>query len=83
MERQLCAAWQQHQLTRAAAAAAMGMHGGAGAAGCCLGRAYTLSQRMLHFLQNFTYYMTLEVRGGASFDPVLKPPGFKSFKSST
>jgi gamma-tubulin complex component 2 len=58
VERQLCAAWQTQQATRAAAAAATG--GSAGDAGC-LGRAYILSQRMLHFLQNFTYYIMCEV----------------------
>ena len=57
VERQLCRAWQTHQATRAAAAAG----GGEGNAAGCLGRAYILSQRMLHFLQNFTYYLMCEV----------------------
>jgi hypothetical protein len=31
-----------------------------------LGASYCLRHRMLHFLQNFVYYMTLEVRKGES-----------------
>lgn len=50
VERQLCDAWQLHQLTRRALAPSGS-----------LGRAYCLCQRMLHFLQNFLYYMTVEV----------------------
>lgn len=50
VERQLCDAWQLHQLTRRALAPCGS-----------LGRAYCLCQRMLHFLQNFLYYMTVEV----------------------
>ena len=56
VERRLCEAWQTHQATRAAAA----QTAGAGDGGS-LGRAYVLSQRMLHFLQNFTYYLMCEV----------------------
>lgn len=56
VERRMCEAWQTHQATRAAAA----QTAGAGDAGS-LGRAYVLSQRMLHFLQNFTYYLMCEV----------------------
>ena len=54
VERELCAAWQTHQSTRKAAAGAEGV-------GASLERAYAVSQRMLHFLQNFTYYLTCEV----------------------
>jgi gamma-tubulin complex component 2 len=50
VERQLAATWQLHQATRRVS----GMGGR-------LGRAYCLCQRMLHFLQNFMYYMTVEV----------------------
>lgn len=50
VERQLCDTWQRHQLTRRALAPCG-----------TLGRAYCLCQRMLHFLQNFLYYMTVEV----------------------
>ena len=50
VERQLGATWQLHQATRRIA----------GPAGP-LGRAYCLCQRMLHFLQNFMYYITVEV----------------------
>lgn len=50
VERQVCDAWQLHQLTRRALAPCGS-----------LGRAYCLCQRMLHFLQNFLYYMTVEV----------------------
>jgi gamma-tubulin complex component 2 len=50
VERQLAATWQLHQATRRVAGA-----------GGRLGRAYCLCQRMLHFLQNFMYYMTVEV----------------------
>jgi hypothetical protein len=35
--------------------------GGASGSDGVLGRAYILSQRMLHFLQNFMYYMMCEV----------------------
>ena len=52
VERRLCEAWQTHQATRAAAAQTTGADDGGS-----LGRAYALSQRMLHFLQNFTYYL--------------------------
>ena len=56
VERRLCEAWQTHQATRAAAAQTTGAGDGGS-----LGRAYVLSQRMLHFLQNFTYYLMCEV----------------------
>jgi gamma-tubulin complex component 2 len=53
VERRLCATWQtwQSSATRATATADAGS----------LGRAYILSQRMLHFLQNFVYYLACEV----------------------
>ena len=50
VERQLGATWQLHQATRRIAGP-----------GGPLGRAYCLCQRMLHFLQNFMYYITVEV----------------------
>jgi len=50
VERQLCQTWQQHQGTR-----------GVSIAGGTLARSYCLCQRMMHFMQNFEYYMTVEV----------------------
>ena len=73
VERQLGATWQLHQSTRRIAGP-----------GGRLGRAYCLCQRMLHFLQNFMYYMTVEViepnwaamdvaiRGSATIDEVIE-----------
>ncbi len=63
VERQLAATWQLHQGTRRIAGP-----------GGRLGRAYCLCQRMLHFLQNFMYYMTVEViePNWASMDAALR-----------
>jgi gamma-tubulin complex component 2 len=73
VERQLAATWQLHQATRRVSGA-----------GGRLGRAYCLCQRMLHFMQNFMYYMTVEViepnwaamdatiRGAGTLDDVIE-----------
>ncbi|KAK3261906.1 hypothetical protein CYMTET_29215 [Cymbomonas tetramitiformis] len=50
VERQLGHTWQHHQATRLVSTV-----------GGSLTRAYCLCQRMMHFLQNFEYYMTVEV----------------------
>ena len=50
VERQLAATWQLHQSTRCIAGP-----------GGKLGRAYCLCSRMLHFMQNFMYYVSVEV----------------------
>ena len=51
VERQLAGVWQEHQ----ACTRSVSTVGGA------LQRAYCLCQRMMHFMQNFEYYMTVEV----------------------
>ena len=49
VERRLCAAWRARQSSR------RGVGGGA------LGNAHVALQRMLHFIQNFVHYLTMEV----------------------
>lgn len=57
VERRVLSAWLDHQNTKRLNG--MGLH---------LGPSYCLRHRMLHFLQNFVYYMTLEVIGPRSHE---------------
>jgi len=73
VERQLCQVWHEHQkCTRLVSTA-----------GGSLARSYCLCHRMMHFMQNFEYYMTVEVlepnwhvmegklRGASNIDQVV------------
>ena len=49
VERQLCSTWQDQQITKQLDL------------GRAMARSYALRQRMLHFVQNLIYYITVEV----------------------
>jgi gamma-tubulin complex component 2 len=56
VELKVLTSWQEHQSTRALDVRS------------AMGQCYCLRHRMLHFLQNFVYYMTLEVIGPRSHE---------------